>query len=135
MSSRMKLVLFAMAVGILATAWGPAVRAADSADPTGTWKWSVTYNDQTREMSVKLKLADGKLTGSVPGREGRETPITDAEYKDGQVKFSVTREREGRKMTAKYQGKVSGDTIKGTIETERDGQARKRDWEAKRAKD
>jgi hypothetical protein len=85
-------------------------------------------------MSVKLKLADGKLTGSVPGRDGAETPITDAEYKDGQVKFTVTREREGRKMTAKYQGKVSGDTIKGTIERVRDEKPVKTEWEAKRAK-
>ena len=134
MSSRTKLVLLALAVGILVTAVGPAVFAADSADPTGTWKWTVTYNNQSREMTLKLKLADGKLTGSVPGRDGKETPITDAECKDGQVKFTVVREREGRKMTSKYQGKVSGDTIKGTIERERDGKPVKTEWEAKRAK-
>jgi len=134
MSSRTKLVLLALAVGILATTIGPAVFAADSADPTGTWKWTVSYGKQSREMTLKLKLADGKLTGSVPGRDGKETPITDATCKDGQVKFTVVREREGRKMTSKYQGKVSGDTIKGTIEFQREGQAQKRDWEAKRAK-
>lgn len=134
MSSRVKFVLLALAVGVLATAVGSAVLAADSADPTGTWKWTVKYGDQSREMSLKLKLTDGKLTGSVPGRDGKETPITDAQFKDGQVKFTVVREREGRKMTAKYEGKVSGDTIKGTIEFERGGEAQKRDWEAKRAK-
>ena len=90
MSSRTKFVMLALAVGILVTGVGSAVFAADSTDPTGTWKWSVTYNNQTREMSVKLKLADGKLTGSVPGRDGKETPITDAECKDGQVKFTVS---------------------------------------------
>lgn len=134
MLSRTKLVLLGLAVGILVTGSASAVFAADSSDPTGTWKWSVTYNDQTREMSVKLKLADGKLTGAVPGRDGAETPITDAEFKDGQVKFTVTREREGRKMTAKYQGKVSGDTIKGTIERVRNDQPVKTEWQAKRAK-
>jgi hypothetical protein len=134
MSSRVKFALLALAVGVLVTGAASAVFAADSVDPTGTWKWSVTWNNQAREMSVKLKLADGKLTGSVPGRDGAETPITDAEYKDGQVKFTVTREREGRKMTAKYQGKVSGDTIKGTIERVRNDQPVKTEWEAKRAK-
>jgi hypothetical protein len=134
MSSRAKFVLLALAVGILVTGAASAVFAADSANPTGTWKWSVTYNNQTREMSVTLKLADGKLTGTVPGRDGKETPITDAECKDGQVKFTVVREREGRKMIAKYAGKVSGDTLKGTIERERDGKPVKTDWEAKRAK-
>ena len=37
-------------------------------------------------------------------------------------------------MTTKYQGKVSGDTLKGTIERERDGKPVKTKWEAKRAK-
>lgn len=134
MSSRVKLVLLVLAAGILVTGVASAVFAADSADPTGTWKWSVTFNNQTREMSVTLKLADGKLTGSVPGRDGKETPITDAQCKDGQVKFSVVRERGGNKMTIKYQGKVSGDTLKGTIEREREGKPVKTDWEAKRAK-
>lgn len=134
MSSRAKLVMLALAVGILVTGIGSAVFAADSVDPTGTWKWSVTYNNQTREMSVKLKCADGKLTGAVPGRDDKETPITEATCKDGQVKFTVVRERQGQKMTTKYQGKVSGDTLKGTIERERDGKPVKTDWEAKRAK-
>jgi hypothetical protein len=30
-------------------------------------------------------------------------------------------------------GKLSGDTIKGKSESERDGQVQSRDWEAKRA--
>jgi len=42
------------------------------------------------------------------------------------------RERDGQKLTSKYSGKLAGDTIKGKIETERDGQTRTRDWEAKR---
>ena len=32
-------------------------------------------------------------------------------------------------------GKLVGDLIMGTIETERDGQTKKGDWEAKRVKD
>ena len=108
------------------------VRAADKADPTGTWKWTVKFNDQTREMSVKLKLEGDKLTGAVPGRDGKDTPIADGKFKDGEVSFTVTREREGRKMTSKYTGKVSGDTLKGKIEFTREGQTQSRDWEAKR---
>ena len=69
------------------------------------------------------------------GRDNQETPIEDATYKDGEVSFKVTRERNGQKFTTKYHGKVSGDTIKGKAESERQGQAQSRDWEAKRAKD
>ena len=69
----------------------------------------------------------------MPGRDGKDTPIADAKYKDGELSFTITREREGQKFTSKYSGKVSGDTIKGKVESTREGQTRSRDWEAKRA--
>lgn len=107
-------------------------RAAD--DPTGTWKWEVKFNDQTREMSVKLKLEGDKLTGAMVGRNNQETPIENATFKDGEVSFTSTRERNGQKFVSKYTGKLSGDTIKGKMEATRGGQNRSVDWEAKRAK-
>lgn len=107
---------------------------AEETNPTGTWKWSMTFNNQTREATLKLKLEGDKLTGAMLGRDNQETAIENASYKDGEVAFTVTRERNGQKFTSKYKGKVSGDAIKGTIEFERDGQTRSRDWEAKREK-
>ena len=117
-----------------ATTLPAASHAAESADPTGTWKWSVTFNDQTREMTLKLKLEGDKLTGAMLGRDNQETPIEDASFKDDEVAFAVTRERNGQKFTIKYKGKVSGDTIKGKSEFERNGEKQSRDWEAKREK-
>ena len=108
--------------------------AADKPDPTGTWKWSVTFNDQTRDMTLKLKLEGDKLTGSMLGRNNQETAIEDASFKDGEVAFSVTRERNGQKNTTKYKGKLDGDTIKGKWEMSRNGQDQSRDWTAKREK-
>jgi hypothetical protein len=110
-------------------------RAEDKPDPTGTWKYSFMAGNQTREATFKLKLDGDKLTGAVLGRDNRETPIEDAKYKDGEVSFKVTRERGGNKTVSKYSGKVSGDTLKGKIEFERDGQTQSRDFEAKRVKD
>lgn len=110
------------------------VRAEDKPNPTGTWKWSVTFNDQQREMTLKLKLEGDKLTGTMPGRNNQETAIEDATFKDGEVAFSVTRERNGQKFTTKYKGKLDKDTIKGKSESERNGQTQSRDWEAKREK-
>jgi len=105
------------------------------ADPSGTWKWSTTFNGQTRETTLKLNLEGDKLTGTMVGRSGRETAIQDGKYKDGGVSFTVVRERNGQKMTSKFSGKVSDDTIKGKVEFERQGQAQSRDWEAKRVKE
>lgn len=94
----------------------------------------MTFNDQTRELTLKLKLEGDKLTGAMLGRDNQETPIEDASFKDGEVAFAVTRERNGQKFTIKYKGKVEGDTIKGKSEFDRNGEKQSRDWEAKREK-
>lgn len=126
----------ALAVVVLAFA-GPA--GADDkdtgkgkADPTGTWKWKVEFGGQEFEQTLKLKLEGGKLTGTLTGRDGQERKIEDGQSKDGEVSFNVTRERDGQKVTIKYKGKVSGDTIKGKTEFNFGGETRDRDWEAKR---
>jgi hypothetical protein len=99
---------------------------------TGTWKSSSTnQNGQVRETTIKLKAEGDKLTGTVSGRNN-DTAIEEGKIKGEEVSFNVTREFNGNKMVMKYSGKVSGDTIKGKSETERDGQTRSRDWVAKR---
>jgi hypothetical protein len=109
-------------------------QAEDKPNPTGTWKWTVNFGGQEREMTLKLKQDGDKLTGAMVGRNNQETKIEDSQFKDGAVSFKITRERDGQKFTIKYSGKVSGDTIKGKTEFERDGQSQSRDWTAKRAK-
>lgn len=126
---------FVMAVAVLAVvAVTGVVRAEEKANPTGTWKWTFQMGERKIESTLKLKLEGDKLTGAIVGRNNQETAIQDAKYKDGELSFKVVRERDGRKMESKYSGKVSGDTIKGKIESEREGKAQSRDWEAKRAK-
>jgi len=121
-----------LSVCLLLTLAATANAEDKKADPNGTWKWSFTgQNGQARETTMKLKLEGEKLTGTVSGRNG-DTAIENANLKGEEISFSVTREFNGNKMTSKYNGKLSGDSIKGKIETERDGEARSRDWEAKR---
>jgi hypothetical protein len=107
-------------------------------DPTGTWTWTTPGRNggPDRKMTLKLKLEGEKLTGKLtaPGRggESRDTDIKEGKVKGAEISFVVSREINGTTMTTKYNGKVSGDTLKGKSETERDGQTRSRDWEAKR---
>jgi hypothetical protein len=118
-----------LAVGLA----GGNASAQEKKDATGTWKYSITFNDQTRETTMKLKQDGEKLTGTVTGRDGTESPIDEGgTVKDGVVNFGVTRERDGQKFTVKYNGKLEGDTIKGTLEFNFGGNARSVDWEAKR---
>lgn len=125
------------ACGILAL--GAVAQAQDKkTDPSGTWTWtSPGRNDgPERKSTLKLKQEGEKLTGTVAttGRQAQANDIVieNAKVKGDEVSFTVTREFQGNKVAAKYTGKISGDTIKGKIETDRDGQTRSRDWEAKR---
>jgi len=112
-----------------------AVAAADKDDPTGTWKYKVKRGKQETEQTLKLELKDGKLTGSVSGGKGEPTKIEDGTFKDGEVSFTVTRTFKDQKFVSKYSGKVSGDSIKGSISTDFGGKENKQDWDAKREKD
>jgi hypothetical protein len=105
---------------------------AVAADATGTWKWTTTFNNQTREATLKLKQEGDKLSGVyVSGTSNTESPIEDAKIAGDTVSFKVTRERDGQKTTTKYSGTLKEDTITG--KSERQGQEA-RDWVAKRQK-
>jgi hypothetical protein len=118
--------------GLACAARADDKKADDKPNPTGTWKWTVEVNGQTREMTLKLKLDGDKLTGAMV-RNDQETAIEDATFKDGDIAFTTTRERNGQKTVTKYTGKLSGDTIKGKAEVHRGDDTMTRDWEAKRA--
>jgi hypothetical protein len=115
--------------------------AAD-ASPAGTWKYTQAGRggNPGMERTLKLDLKDGKLTGTLMGTTGGQfqipdTAIADGSFKDGTVSFTVTFDFNGNKRTTKYEGKLDGDTIKGSTEAPgRDGAAQKRDWVATRAK-
>lgn len=132
---------FATVAGFSADA-APTVAAATDASPAGTWKWSQPGRDGASfEQTLKLDYKDGKLTGTMVGgmRGDRQIPdveISDGSFSGGAIAFSVAREMNGNKIITKYQGKLDGNTIKGSSERPgRDGGApRKSDWLATRAK-
>jgi hypothetical protein len=116
-----------------------AASQALAADATGTWTWTrpARQGGEAQKMSLTLKADGEKLTGALtsPGRQGGDptkTEISEGKVKADEISFSVTREFNGNKMTSKYSGKVTADTIKGKTESERNGETQSRDWEAKR---
>ncbi|HEV3261725.1 MAG TPA: hypothetical protein VG013_33050 [Gemmataceae bacterium] len=109
-------------------------RAEDKPNPTGTWKYTAEVNGQSIDVTIKLKLAGGKLSGTVSVLD-TETKIEDGKYKDGAVSFTVHPRVNGNKFTIKYKGKIKGDTFKGKRELERDGETNTREFDAKRSKE
>ena len=137
MKSRLRSVLATFVLGLVAV----AAFAAEAASPAGLWKWTAGRAGQGIEQAVKLEYAAGNLTGTMIGSQNPQfslpdTPISEASFKDGVVKFSVVRELNGAKVTTRYEGKLDGDAIKGTSErpNPQGGEPVKREWDAKRAK-
>ena len=71
---------------------------ARAEDPSGTWKWTAMMGNNTREVTLKLKLDGDKLTGTI-NTGNRDVEISDGTYKDGDVAFSVVRERNGSRFS------------------------------------
>jgi len=90
---------------------------AFAADVTGKWSYEMQGKNGPMTASMNLKADGAKLTGTVTGRGG-ETEISDGKVDGDTITFSVVREFNGNKITSKYTGKVSGDEIKFTTETE-----------------
>jgi hypothetical protein len=128
-----KLALAAFILGAIGLAG--SVQADDKkADPTGTWKWSIERNGQKRDVVAKLTVKNGKVTGTVGGGK-TEAKIDDGgTFKDGKISFTVTREFKDQKFTTKYNGTVTGDTIKGKMEGKFNDKEFSNDWEAKKDK-
>ena len=121
---------------LLAAAFAAGLVAATAfaGDPTGTWKWSVTTPNGDLETTLKLTLKDGQVAGTYSNSFG-DASISNASFKDDTIAFEVQREFDGNKFVLKYQGKLDGDTIKGSIEVPGmdGGEPRKLDWNARRA--
>jgi len=116
------------------------VQAEDKkVDPTGTWTWTTpgTNGGADRKNTLTLKLQGNSLTGilSYPSRQNgevRDTPIEEGQVKGDEITFNVSREFGGTKVVSKYKGTISGDSIKGKIDSVRNGENQSRDWDAKR---
>ena len=119
-------------------------------NPTGTWKVTIS-STHTQALpagqTLKLKLDGGILTGTLSYNSGpvvkgkaptSELPITGAKLQGSEISFNFSHPPavgNGPNATYSYQGRISGDTIKGTYTMEWMGQTRTKGWEARRIKE
>ena len=150
MQTRMKLQSsICLTIAVLAMALSsPTLNGAEpTVNPTGTWKVTrASTNTLVRASSqtLKLKFDSGKLTGTLSYNSSAivngkarvsESPITEAKLKGDVISFRFTHppsSGNGPNANYSYEGKISGDTIKGTVIMEWMGDSHTRDWEAKR---
>lgn len=104
------------------------------ANPTGTWKWVAPANPDGRipEITFTLKSQGESLTGIV-NKSTAATAITNGVVKGDEISFQTVRAGRAGESKTTYRGKLTGDAIKGTVETVAGGKTSgPQNWEAKR---
>ena len=106
------------------------VASAQDAKVAGKWESKfTTQQGDTMTTTFTFTQEGNKLTGTVAGGRGGETPL-EGTVKGKEVKFTVTRQTPNGEMKSEYTATVEGDTMKGSVVTPRGT----RDWSATKAK-
>ena len=85
-------------------------------DPSGTWRWEYELEGQTLKDSVTLNLGKGNmLVGTYRGRSEKPVEIKDGKISADTISFNFAFDYQGRELKVKFDGKVKGDDIDGSV--------------------
>ncbi len=116
-----------------AAAPAPAAKAAP-VDPTGSWKWEYSFNDNPAEFLLDLNWDGKQLTGKYTAFDNT-TDIEEATFEDNKLAFVSKREFNGNAFTVHFSGDAEANDIVGTVGIDFGDGLRKFDWHANRAVD
>jgi hypothetical protein len=104
---------------ITVIAMGIMLASAVAADVTGKWvaEFPGKGGDPV-QMVFNLKADGANLTGTMAGPMGNENPISDGKVEGDNVTFNIKLNFGGNEMKMLYNGKVTGDEMKLTMEME-----------------
>ncbi len=87
-----------------------------AADITGTWKGTAETQAGSVERTFVFKVDGTKLTGETTSDRFGKSTINDGKIDGDNLSFTITINFNGNEAKANYKGKVSGDTIKLTVD-------------------
>ena len=93
-----------------------SVAAASAADISGTWKGTAENQGQTIERTFVFKVDGTKLTGETTSEMMGKSTITDGKIDGDNISFTIAANFQGNEMKMNYKGKITGDTIKLSVE-------------------
>jgi acetyl esterase/lipase len=103
----------------------------DEMEAVGTW--SLTYSPGDGEHKATLTVTKEASGLKAAFKDGdRKFDVTKVEFKDETLTFATRTERDGESATATFDGKVKGDTIKGSADWTFGGMSGTFDFEGKR---
>lgn len=132
----MKRSLKLTSLAVLMVFAGLSIMAQKPADMVGSWTGLATLEGESEpnELTLVLKLEDGKLTGHISDQYGafNENPIEEVALEKDSFNFTVKAEAPQGTMTIKFTMTVEGESMEGTLEIEEMGAAGT--WEATKQK-
>lgn len=102
------------------------------AQVAGNWQWSMPGSGGSAEYLMRLGQQFQKVSATVSVGE-RQMQITDAKLAGDALSFTAADSVDGQKVIMRFSGRVSGDTVEGSVEVEGGPRAGRRDWQANRS--
>ena len=97
---------------------GAAPVAAPAAPPppaaVGNWTLTIETPQGTRQPTLAIMGTQDNLEGTFGGQTG-EVPLSDLNFSDGKLTFTVTVDAAGQELQLDFAGTVEGDTISGAL--------------------
>jgi hypothetical protein len=137
MCGRHSIAAIAGVLGLLLTSCATAAEEgtggdAKPVDPSGSWKWDYTFNDNPAEFHLMLDWNGKQLTGKYTAFNNT-TDIEETKLENNQLSFVANREFNGNEFVVHFDGKVELDDITGTVGVDFGDGPQEFDWHAKRA--
>jgi len=105
--------------------WKPDKEGSDQGDGlyywvipakvAGTWQWSLDGLDVKQQYQLQLVQKYQEIKGTVRF-EGKEAKFLQPKLDGDQVSFEVISEYQGQSVRMKFNGRVSGDTLTGSVD-------------------
>jgi hypothetical protein len=96
--------------------FGLLALVASAADISGTWKATAEGPNGSMERTFVFKVDGNKLTGKTTSSMLGESVINDGKVEGDTLSFTIKVNFGGEDMNLQYKGKVSGETMKLTVE-------------------
>ncbi|MBD1879706.1 class I SAM-dependent methyltransferase [Trichocoleus sp. DQ-A2] len=101
------------------------------AQVTGTWQWNMQSVGSKNPYTLQLRQQFQEVTGTVR-MSNEEMPITEAKLTGDQLSFKVTQPKQGKLVTMQFNGRISDNTIIGSVDILGGAKVDRRNWSARR---
>jgi hypothetical protein len=102
------------------------------ANVVGRWFWSAPSAMGRQHYTMRLEQQFQEIRGKI-NIQGKKVSITEAQLKGDQLSFGVRYKSQGEKTIMRFSGRITDDTIKGSVQVQGGPFEGAKDWIAKRA--